>query len=99
MIIKAAYDSWRREGLIEGALPEFGCISFLRLPQIPTAAFCHWLAMRSGLVVAPGEHFSAPGHIRIGHGQPLERLVKGFDLLTEGLRDYPCTNLNTAVRG
>jgi aspartate/methionine/tyrosine aminotransferase len=88
--IEQAYASWSREGLIEGVLPEFGCISFPRLTGIgDTAVFSDWLAATFGLIVAPGEYFNMPGRIRIGHGQPIQDLAPALELLSEGLRTYP----------
>lgn len=88
-IIEACYDRWRSEGLIEGELPEFGCVSFPRLTGIEdTEAFSTWLAERCGVIVAPGEFFGAPGHIRIGHAQLPGNLEQGLDGLTDGLKVY-----------
>lgn len=82
-------EAWRRDGLVEGALPAFGCIAFPALSGIrDTAAFAEWLCDRSGVLVAPGEYFGAPGHIRIGFAQPMEGLIEGLDGLEEGLRRY-----------
>lgn len=90
---RPVFDRWyaalRAEGLIDGALPEFGCICFPRLPTIAdTEPFSQWLAARSGVIVAPGECFDAPGHIRIGFAQSLPNLERGLDALAEGIRAY-----------
>jgi aspartate/methionine/tyrosine aminotransferase len=88
-VLERYFAEWVAEGLVEGELPEFGCISFPRLVGIDnTQEFSAWLADRSGVIVAPGEFFGAPGHVRIGHAHPPEVLERGLAQLTEGLRAY-----------
>lgn len=88
-VIQRYYDLWRTEGLIEGQLPEHGCISFPRLVGIDdTHAFSDWLTQHYDVIVAPGELFAMPGHVRIGHAQPADRLEKGLALFTDGLQAY-----------
>lgn len=87
--VEAQFAKWRSEGLLDGALPEFGCISFPRLIGIDdTHAFSDWLLQHYGVIVAPGEFFGAPGHVRIGFGQPLDKLERGLAALDEGLHAY-----------
>lgn len=87
--IQSRFAQWRGEGLIEGELPPFGCISFPRLVGIDdTIAFSDWLSERCGVIVAPGEYFGAPGHVRIGHALPVEDLTHGLDQLGEALRVF-----------
>jgi aspartate/methionine/tyrosine aminotransferase len=87
--IEAHWKSWQAEGLIEGELPEFGCVCFPKLIGIEdTEAFSTWLADRSGVIVAPGEFFGAPGHVRIGFAQLPGQLEQGLDALTDGLKTY-----------
>jgi len=89
-LIEAHWKSWQADGLVEGELPQFGCVCFPKLVGIEdTEAFSTWLADRSGVIVAPGEFFGAPGHIRIGFAQLQGRLERALDLLTAGLKDYP----------
>ncbi len=79
----------QREGLIGGELPQFGCICFPSLPGIDDSeAFSEWLGDTSGVLVAPGECFGAPGHIRIGFAQPVETIGRSLDTLGEGLRAF-----------
>lgn len=88
-IIERFYAEWKNDGLIEGELPAFGCISFPRLTGIDdTQSFSAWLADRSGVIVAPGEFFGAPGHVRIGHAHPPDDLECGLSRFTEGLRAH-----------
>lgn len=96
-VIERFFASWVAEGLVEGELPEFGCISFPKLVGIhDTQAFSAWLADRSGVIVAPGEFFGAPGHVRIGHAHPPDVLERGLAQLTEGLRAY---RADSKIRG
>lgn len=83
------FQQWGDEMLIEGELPPFGCIAFPRLVGIDdTRAFADWLCDRSGVIVAPGEYFGAPGHVRIGFAQPMDALKRGLEALDDGLRSY-----------
>lgn len=89
-LMAAWLDEQKRAGLVGGVLPEAGCIMFPRLLQIDDSeAFCTWLLERSGVIVAPGDYFGAPGHVRIGFAQHLDNLRIGLDALAEGLRSYP----------
>lgn len=77
------------EGLIVGAVPEYGCMYFPRLTQIEeTRRFASWMWERARLGLAPGEFFGAPGHIRVGYGQSHQELAEGLELLVAGLRQY-----------
>lgn len=88
-VIGGYFADWRREGLIDGRLPPYGCIAFPRLPDIDdSAAFAAWLGERTGVVVAPGDYFGAPGHVRIGFACEPDLLDEGLRLLGEGLRTY-----------
>ncbi|HUF68832.1 MAG TPA: pyridoxal phosphate-dependent aminotransferase [Longimicrobiales bacterium] len=80
----------RGEGLIEGSVPEFGCMYFPRLTGIrDTRRFAAWAWQRSRLGIAPGGFFGAPGYIRIGYGQPRDELAAGLEDLAACLRQYP----------
>lgn len=83
------FDSMVAEGLLAGALPQDGCICFPSLPGVAdTRAFTEWLIARSGVIVAPGEYFGAPGHVRIGFCQEDDKLDAGLRGFEEGLRTY-----------
>jgi aspartate/methionine/tyrosine aminotransferase len=83
------FDEMVAEGLMGGALPDDGCICFPSLPGIADSrAFSEWLIERSGVIVAPGEYFGAPGHVRIGFCQEDDKLEAGLRGLEEGLRSY-----------
>lgn len=88
-IIESYHAHWLAEGLVCGALPEFGCIAFPRLTGIDdTVAFSEWLADRCGVIVAPGEYFRAAGHIRIGFARAPADVDYGLQGLTDGLIRY-----------
>lgn len=87
------FDPWfhaaAAEGLVAGALPEAGCICFPALPGIAdTHTFSDWLLETAGVLVAPGDYFGAPGHIRIGYCLEPEQLEAGLAALAHGLRAY-----------
>lgn len=86
-VVGRFYRHWHDEGLVDGPAPIHGCISFPRLVGIDdTAAFSESLVRRSGVVVAPGEYFGAPGYIRLGHAKPVAVLEPALERLTEELR-------------
>lgn len=80
-------EAMQADGLIAGAVPEYGCIYF---PQIigvsDTLALAETLWTRFNLVTAPGEFFGAPGHMRLGFGGDAEALDAGLARLHEALR-------------
>lgn len=74
-------------GLMAGELPDAGCICFPALPGIAdTRAFSEMLIAQSGVIVAPGEFFGQPGHIRIGFCLPDAELDAGLAALEAALR-------------
>jgi len=80
----------RAEHLIEGEVGEFGCMYFPRLSHVrDTRHFAAWMWDRARIGIAPGDFFGAPGHIRIGFGQPFEELRAGLEQFADGLRAYP----------
>lgn len=57
------------EGHLEGDLPPYGCMYFPRVVGVTdTRALAQRLMTEFAVLVAPGEYFGAPGHIRIGFG-------------------------------
>ena len=74
-------------GLVEGDVPEYGCMYFPRIVGVDdTAGLARRLFQRHGVLVAPGEYFGAPGHLRVGFGAPTEAVRNGLDRLQAGLR-------------
>jgi len=83
------------EGLVEGALPQTGCIFFPRLVGVDdTEAFAAQLIEERGVIVAPGEYFGAAGHVRIGFGLPSDALESALGSLADALRAHRATPLD-----
>lgn len=77
------------QGLMAGTLPDAGCICFPRLVGIDdTRAFSEALMAQSGVIVAPGEFFGLPGHVRIGFCLPDAELDAGLAGLEAALRRH-----------
>lgn len=88
-IIQRHFEEWKADGLVGGQLPEFGCIFFPQIQGVgDTVHFSEWLADRYGVIVAPGEFFGAPGHVRIGFAHSPDMLEAGLSRLGQGLRVY-----------
>lgn len=88
-VLERYYSRWQAEGLVDGLLPDAGCICFPRLAGIADSySFSEWLAAEQQVIVAPGEYFDAPGHIRIGFGKEADQLEQGLIRLEAGLRTW-----------
>jgi aspartate/methionine/tyrosine aminotransferase len=74
-------------GLIEGAPPEYGCIYFPKIVGCEDSRPVARLLWREQkLLVAPGEYFNLPGHIRIGYGSADPSAIEdGMSRLSAGL--------------
>ncbi|WP_369059510.1 pyridoxal phosphate-dependent aminotransferase [Caulobacter sp. 73W] len=76
-----------QEGLLDGALPQAGCMYFPRVVGVEdTLALSEALWAQDRLIVAPGEHFGLAGHIRIGLGGEPDLLERGLIRLANALR-------------
>lgn len=85
-ILRKHADAMIAEGLIEGALPEFGCMYFPRVSGVnDTLGLARALWTRYGILVAPGEHFAMPGYVRIGFGGDAAELDDGLRRLHRAL--------------
>jgi aspartate/methionine/tyrosine aminotransferase len=86
-VVEAPLRALLEAGLLEGEVPAFGCMCF---PKVVGAADTRTLGrtlLRDfDLLVAPGEYFGLPGHIRIGFGADTEALARGMARLADGLR-------------
>jgi len=77
------------EPRFEALVPEHGIIACARVRGVEdTLAFARHLAAAQGLGVVAGEHFDAPGHLRLGYGTPPQQLADALDRLSRGLRSY-----------
>lgn len=88
LVVRAA-EAMQRAGLVEGEVPPFGCMYFPRIVGVTdTLTLARRLFDEHGVLVAPGEYFGAPGHLRIGFGSrdagvepALQRLAAGLAAL------------------
>ncbi len=90
-VVQGHVEAMTRQGLIEGDLPNQGCMYFPRLVGVAdTRALAAWLWSEHGVLVAAGEFFGQPGHVRIGFGggRP-QALDLGLARLHAGLKAYP----------
>lgn len=90
-VVQAHAEAMTRQGLLEGPLPAQGCMFFPKVVGVAdTRALAAWLWSEHGVLVAAGEYFREPGHIRIafGGGRP-EVLDRGLARLHAGLAAYP----------
>lgn len=77
------------DGLLAGEPPRLGCMYFPRVVGVSdTAALADWLWREHRIVVAPGEFFGLPGHVRIGFGGPAQALDRGLSRLRGALAAY-----------
>jgi aspartate/methionine/tyrosine aminotransferase len=57
------------DGLLAGAMPAHGCMAFPKVVGVDASvALAKSLWIEHGLLVAPGEFFGLPGHVRQGFG-------------------------------
>ena len=74
------------DGLLAGEFPAHGCMYFPQVPGAPdTRALARSLLEAFDVLVAPGEYFGAPGHIRIGFGADPAAIDQGLQRLRKGL--------------
>jgi hypothetical protein len=68
-VVRHHFEAMVATGLIEGAFPARGCMAFPKVVGVAdTRTLCDWLWDRHGLLVAAGEFFGQPGHVRLGFG-------------------------------
>lgn len=85
------FERWlASERRVEVRLPEHGIIAFAAVPSVTdTRALALHLAAREQLAATPGEHFGAPGHLRLGFGSPAPALADALTRLSRGLDTFP----------
>jgi len=77
------------EPRVEGLVPEHGIIACVRVRGVDdTLGLARHLAAAEGLGVVPGEHFGAPGHLRLGFGMAAGALSDALERLSRGLRSH-----------
>lgn len=88
-ILESYAQSLTKAGLIEGAVPDYGCMYFPEVCGISdTWALASWLWHAHRLLLAPGEFFGAPGRIRLGFGGSSEELSEGLSRFAAALAQY-----------
>ena len=89
--VRARADEMRGAGLIEGAFPDAGCMYFPKVVGVAdTRGLCDWLWTQHRLLVAAGEFFGQPGHVRLGFGGGrVDELDRGLTRLNGALEAYP----------
>ena len=74
------------DGLLAGDFPAHGCMYFPQVPGVDdTRALARGLLEDFDVLIAPGEYFGAPGHIRIGFGADPAAIDQGMQRLRKGL--------------
>jgi len=80
-------DAMIADGVLEGGMPQYGCMAFPRVVGQPdTVALADVLWRDHGLVTAPGEMFGLSGHMRLGMGASVETMDDGLARLHRALR-------------
>ena len=90
-VVEAHVEAMTGRGLLAGGLPDKGCMYFPKVTGVAdTRALAEWLWTEHGVLVAAGEFFGQPGHIRIGFGggRPAA-LDQGLLRLADALKTYP----------
>ncbi|MDV6332943.1 pyridoxal phosphate-dependent aminotransferase [Asticcacaulis sp. 201] len=91
-VMARAFENWVADGLVEGPMPDHGCILFPKLIGVcDTCHFSDWMAQTHNVRVAPGEYFGAPGHVRIGFAKDLTGMTAAFERFALGLHQYSAT--------
>lgn len=85
-VLRAHVERMVADGLILGEPPAFGCMYFPTVVGAPdTLELASWLWSTEQIVVAPGDFFGQPGHIRIGFGGDASALDDGLARLHAAL--------------
>lgn len=85
-VVERHVDALVADGLLAGDLPAYGCMYFPRVVGVAdTRALAQRLLAEFDVLVAPGEYFGAPGHIRIGFGADGPAIDQGLQRLRTGL--------------
>ncbi|MBN1879077.1 pyridoxal phosphate-dependent aminotransferase [bacterium] len=76
--------------IVEGTVPEWGCVYFPRIKDIPdTRLLTDYLETVCGVLCVPGTFFGAADHIRIGFGEIApDRLLPALGRFKKGIRSF-----------
>jgi hypothetical protein len=87
-VLRKHVDAMTSDGLISGAIPEFGCMYFAKVRGMTdTISLARTLWETYGILVAPGEFFAMPGYMRIGFGGDTADLDGGLARLHRALME------------
>lgn len=70
--------------------PKAGGMSFVRYnaPGINSTELSDWLRLNKSVFIVPGDCYGMDGYFRLGIGERKDFLLKGLELLKEGLEEY-----------
>lgn len=94
-------DAMKADGLIDGDMPDHGCVYFPSVTgEADTRSLARAVWESEHILVAPGEFFGQPGHIRLGFGMETAALDRGLARLHAALRARRETSVRsgTSVR-
>lgn len=84
--VEGPLDALVAAGRLEGGVPPYGCMCFPKVVGVTdTRALARTLLRDFDVLVAPGEYFGLPGHIRIGFGAEANGIATGLQRLEKGL--------------
>lgn len=85
-VVERHLAAMQADELIEGDLPQYGCIAFPRIVgHDDTRKLAEILWRDHDIVTAPGEFFGQAGHMRLGFGVPAPTIDRGLAKLHEAL--------------
>lgn len=97
-VLASHVDAMKSDELIAGDIPENGCVYFpgvIGESDTRTLARAVWQAEH--ILVAPGEFFGEPGHIRLGFGMETAALDRGLARLHAALRARRDANVRSGT--
>ena len=86
----AATIEWAKgyKDMLEFVPPQAGGMVFLRYKfPIHSTELSDWMRLEKGVFIVAGDVYGLDHHFRLGIGVPKPDLLKGYDLLTTGLRE------------
>lgn len=87
--LSRAVEPLLHQGLLEGGLPEQGCIWFPKLAgRADAGPFCRYAARRHRVHVVPGSFFGDPSRFRVGFGGDTKLVAKAAKSLAEAIAGF-----------
>jgi len=74
--------------------PKAGGMSFVRYhaPGVNSTALSDWIRLNKSVFIVPGDCYGMDGYFRLGIGERKAFLLKGLELLREGIEEYLALN-------